>query len=103
MDVKAEPAGETGVRLTWEAPREADPTTITYASGEIKDKGVVGPPENNYGVIAGVLFNDLMGAFIRIGAAYSTLFTGTENHAQRLYLKTGFRPARYFAIMKKKG
>ena len=53
--------------------------------------------------IAGVLFNDLMGAFIRIGAAYSTLFTGTENHAQRLYLKTGFRPARYFAIMKKKG
>lgn len=53
--------------------------------------------------IAGVLFNDLMGAFIRIGAAYSTLFTGTENHAQRLYLKTGFRPARYFAIMKKMG
>ena len=53
--------------------------------------------------IAGVLFNDLMGAFIRIGAAYSTLFTGTENHAQRLYLKTGFRPARYFAIMKKQG
>lgn len=53
--------------------------------------------------IAGVLFNDLMGEFIRIGAAYSTLFTGTENHAQRLYLKTGFRPARYFAIMKKKG
>ena len=60
MDVKAEPAGETGVRLTWEAPREADPTTITYASGEIKDKGVVGPPENNYGVIAGVLFKPEM-------------------------------------------
>ena len=51
--------------------------------------------------IASVLFNDLMGEFIRVGAAYSTLFTGTENHAQRLYLKTGFRPARYFAIMKK--
>ena len=51
--------------------------------------------------IAGVLFNDLMGEFIKIGAAYSTLFTGTDNHAQRLYLKTGFRPARYFAIMKK--
>lgn len=51
--------------------------------------------------IAGVLFNDLMGEFIKVGAAYSTLFTGTENHAQRLYLKTGFRPARYFAIMKK--
>lgn len=51
--------------------------------------------------IAGVLFNDLMGEFIKVGAAYSTLFTGTENHAQRLYLKTGFRPARYFSIMKK--
>ena len=51
--------------------------------------------------IAGVLFNDLMVEFIKAGAAYSTLFTGTENHAQRLYLKTGFRPARYFAIMKK--
>ena len=51
--------------------------------------------------IAGVLFNDLMGEFIKAGAAYSTLFTGTENHAQRLYLKTGFQPARYFAIMKK--
>ena len=51
--------------------------------------------------IASVLFNDLMGEFIKVGAAYSTLFTGTENHAQRLYLKTGFRPARYFAIMKK--
>lgn len=51
--------------------------------------------------IAGVLFNDLMEEFIKIGAEYSTLFTGTENHAQRLYLKTGFRPARYFAIMKK--
>ena len=48
-----------------------------------------------------MLFNDLMGEFIKVGAAYSTLFTGTENHAQRLYLKTGFRPARYFAIMKK--
>lgn len=51
--------------------------------------------------IATVLFNDLMEAFLRVGAAYSTLFTGTENHAQRLYLKTGFCPARYFSIMKK--
>lgn len=51
--------------------------------------------------IATVLFNDLMDAFIQVGAAYTTLFTGTENHAQRLYLKTGFRPARYFSIMKK--
>lgn len=51
--------------------------------------------------IASVLFNDLMGEFIRVGAAYSTLFTGTENHAQRLYRRTGFAPARQFTIMNK--
>lgn len=51
--------------------------------------------------IATVLFSDLMEQFIQAGALYSTLFTGTENHAQRLYLKTGFRPVRHFAIMEK--
>ena len=51
--------------------------------------------------IATVLFNDLMNCFISIGAKYSSLFTGTENHAQRLYLKTGFRPARRFAMLRK--
>ncbi|MGN0779545.1 MAG: GNAT family N-acetyltransferase [Aristaeellaceae bacterium] len=51
--------------------------------------------------IATVLFNDLMTEFIKVGAAYATLFTGTDNHAQQLYHKTGFRPARYFSIMKK--
>lgn len=53
--------------------------------------------------IASVLFSDLMEQFIRVGAAYSSLFTGTQNHAQRLYLRTGFRPARIFSIMKKTG
>ena len=51
--------------------------------------------------IAAVLFSDLMGQFVRVGAAYSTLFTGTENHAQRLYRRTGFAPARHFTIMHK--
>lgn len=51
--------------------------------------------------IATVLFNDLMCQFVKAGAQYSSLFTGTENHAQRLYLHTGFRPARYFAYMRK--
>ena len=51
--------------------------------------------------IATVLFNDLMCEFKKIGAQYSSLFTGTENHAQRLYLKTGFRPARTFAFLRK--
>ena len=51
--------------------------------------------------IATVLFNDLMGEFIKAGAQFSSLFTGTDNHAQRLYLRTGFRPARQFANMRK--
>lgn len=51
--------------------------------------------------IATVLFNDLMGEFIKIGAKYTSLFTGTENHAQRLYLKTGFRPVRRFDMLRK--
>lgn len=49
--------------------------------------------------IASVLFNDLMVEFIKVGAAYSTLFTGTDNHAQRLYLRTGFKPVRHFSVM----
>ncbi len=51
--------------------------------------------------IATVLFSDLMEQFIRVGALYSTLFTGVENHAQRLYAKAGFRVARHFCIMRK--
>jgi len=57
----------------------------------------------NYGKrgIATVLFNDLMCEFIKEGAAFSTLFTGVDNHAQRLYKRTGFEVRRTFAIMKK--
>lgn len=51
--------------------------------------------------IASVLFNDLMCEFIQIGAAYSSIFTGVTNHAQRLYIKMGFVPKRYFASMRK--
>ena len=51
--------------------------------------------------IATVLFNDLMREFVDEGAAFSTLFTGIDNHAQRLYKRTGFSVKRTFAIMKK--
>jgi hypothetical protein len=40
-----------------------------------------------------------MQEFIACGAVFSTLFTGKENHAQQLYLRTGFRVVRRFAIM----
>ena len=49
--------------------------------------------------IATVLFNLLMQAFVREGAAFTTLFTGTDNHAQRIYLRAGLRPVREFALM----
>ena len=51
--------------------------------------------------IATVLFNALMQQFIEKGAAFSTIFTGTENHARRVYERTGFRPVRTFALMRK--
>ncbi len=51
--------------------------------------------------IATVLFNLLMRAFVDEGAAFSTLFTGDTNHAQRLYLRTGFTIVRRFALMTK--
>ncbi|MHC1786404.1 MAG: GNAT family N-acetyltransferase [Christensenellales bacterium] len=59
------------------------------------------PSYGNRG-IASVLFSDLMEQFIHAGALYSTLFTGTENPAQRLYIKAGFRTVRHFAIMSKR-
>ena len=51
--------------------------------------------------IASVLFHLLMREFIAEGATFSTLFTGVENHAQRIYLRAGFRPVRTFALLEK--
>ena len=51
--------------------------------------------------VATVLFNTLMQEFIKEGAAFSTLFTGVQNHAQKIYLRTGFRVVRHFALLKK--
>ena len=51
--------------------------------------------------IASVLFHLLMREFIAEGAAFSTLFTGNTNHAQRIYLRAGFRIVRRFALMEK--
>lgn len=63
--------------------------------------GICTDPEYERRGIATVLFNLLMQEFIQEGAAFSTLFTGQDNHAQRLYLKTGFQVVRRFAIMSK--
>ena len=51
--------------------------------------------------IASVLFNVLMQEFIAEGAAFSTIFTGDTNHAQKIYKRAGFRVVRRFAVMRK--
>lgn len=51
--------------------------------------------------IATVLFNLLMEEFIAIGATFSTLFTGSTNHARKIYERAGFQVAREFAVMEK--
>ncbi len=63
--------------------------------------GICTDPEFERRGIASVLFNLLMQEFIQEGAAFSTLFTGDDNHAQRIYKRAGFRVARRFAIMQK--
>ena len=49
--------------------------------------------------IATVLFNLLMQAFVQEGAAFSTLFTGLDNPARKVYERAGMRPVRQFNLM----
>ena len=51
--------------------------------------------------IGALLFEMLLRQFVAQGATFSTLFTGSENHAQRIYLRAGFTPVRRFAVMVK--
>lgn len=51
--------------------------------------------------IGEVLFHLLMQEFVDEGAAFTTLFTGLENHAQKIYLRAGLRAAAHFAVMVK--
>lgn len=52
--------------------------------------------------IATVLFHLLMAEFVKEGAQFTTLFTGTENHAQKIYRGAGLRPVRSFVQMSMK-
>jgi ribosomal protein S18 acetylase RimI-like enzyme len=63
--------------------------------------GICTDPKFERRGIATVLFNLLMQEFIAEGATFSTLFTGNDNHAQRVYLRAGFRIARRFVIMER--
>lgn len=99
-----------------EETRKAQPRPILAATHEGYIVGFTGPvdvepsgrgwftgictdPEFEKRGIATVLFNLLMQEFIDVGAQFSTLFTGDDNHAQRLYTRTGFEVRRRFAMM----
>lgn len=71
------------------------------ASGRGWFTGICTDPGFERRGIASVLFNLLMEEFIAEGATFSTLFTGDTNHAQRIYIRAGFRAVRRFAIMSK--
>jgi len=71
------------------------------SSGRGWFSGICTDPEYEKRGIATVLFNLLMKEFIAEGAIYSTLFTGSENRAQNLYVRTGFRIVRRFSVMTK--
>ena len=63
--------------------------------------GICTDPEYEGRGIASVLFNLLMQEFIQVGADFSTLFTGEENWAQKVYRRAGFDVVRTFSYMSK--
>lgn len=71
------------------------------ASGRGFFTGICTDPLYERRGIATVLFNLLMQEFICVGARFSTLFTGEENHAQRLYLRAGFSVVKRFSALSK--
>lgn len=71
------------------------------ASGRGYFLGICTDPAYEKRGIASVLFNLLLQEFIAVGATFSTLYTADTNHAQRVYLRTGFEVVRRFAAMGK--
>lgn len=71
------------------------------ASGRGWFTGICTDPYYEKRGIATALFHLLMQEFIAAGAAFSTLYTGENNHARRIYERAGFTPALRFLEMKK--
>lgn len=61
--------------------------------------GICTDPSYGRRGIATVLFNLLMEAFVREGASFSSLFTGLDNHARKVYERAGMRSVRQFNLM----
>ncbi len=71
------------------------------SSGRGWFSGICTDPAYERRGIATVLFHLLMEAFVGVGAAFSTLFTESDNPARRLYERVGFTVVRTFATMEK--
>ena len=71
------------------------------ASGRGWFTGICTDPNFECKGIASVLFNLLMQEFVAEGAAFSTLFTGEDNHAQRIYGRAGFNVVHHWVMMGK--
>ncbi len=62
--------------------------------------GICTDPSYEHRGIATVLFSMLMEEFGKRGATFSTLFTGEDNRAQRIYTRAGMQIVRHFTLMK---
>lgn len=69
------------------------------ASGRGYFTGICTDPAWGGRGIATLLFNQLMQAFIAEGATFSSLFTGRENHARKIYERAGLRVAASFCAL----
>lgn len=63
--------------------------------------GICVDPDYGRRQIGALLFEMLLREFARQGATFSTLFTGAENHAQRIYQRAGMAVVRRFTVMTK--
>ena len=61
--------------------------------------GICADPEWGGRGIGTVLFNMLMREFVEEGAQFSSLFTGLDNHAQKIYMRAGMHVTANFVIM----
>ena len=61
--------------------------------------GICSDPEYGGKGIGSVLFNLLMREFVDEGAKFCSLFTGLDNHAQKIYMRAGLRVKAHFSVL----
>ena len=76
-EVSVSLATNTVVDAKWQTPVDLDNTTVTYSGNVASNKGVYGPQENNYALMAGAIYTSKMfrgynGYVIRAARFYPT-------------------------------